>query len=103
MDRFRVWLKDYPAGEPTRWVFYSAEKDFPEEFQGFDDGRERHERVVWVGDTVQALVACDWLKERGWVMEERKCSSTWLQVWPGFRSPWSSSNGWRAPIRLKPH
>ncbi len=67
VKEFVVYLEQGSGRSPTRWSFVAFNSAiFPEEFQAFDFGLSFNSTVVWVTDTTQALVAYDWLVERGW-------------------------------------
>jgi hypothetical protein len=62
------------AENKTVWSFSSGDDDadhtkFPDEFRAFDvegDSAWPSGTLVWIADNTQALVAYDWLLERGW-------------------------------------
>jgi len=76
MDRFVVWLDNSDVSDLDCWVFCTCRSaSFPDDFQAFDTSSIKNSAVVWVADTTQALVAYDWLIERGWEYDARSCSN----------------------------
>lgn len=85
MKRFKV---KRPAG-CWLWIVERLHSDarFPAEFRAFDmeDSFREIKRpcsIVYINDTLQMLVAVDWLMERGWELDLSRCDKAFLSTYP---------------------
>jgi hypothetical protein len=72
----------------TLWVILDQHFQlFPAEFRAFDMNTEIRRSTDNVGscfidDTLQMLVAVDWLLERDWELDLSRCDKAFLSVYP---------------------
>lgn len=98
----RFWVSMYPSHSGDVWSFKSDDP-YPPDFAAFDF-MENHRigsrlaKPVWINNDLQAMVALDYLLERGWELDEGRTDARFLALYHNAMGGDSMSDKLSVPL-----